>query len=104
MRRPARAGPHWVAVALGWAGATTAILVLGFIGYCAVTLPASGAGNSDAPSSAVAFTGTDGKVFAVRGVVKGDRVGIDRLPADLVHAVVAVEDRRFYWHLGIDLR
>ena len=93
-----------VLVGLGWAGAAAALPVLVFIGYCAVTVPVSGGRNADEPGPAIVFTAADGQVFAARGAVKGEKVEIDRLPADLVHAVIAIEDRRFYSHHGIDLR
>ncbi len=93
-----------VLVGLGWAGAATALLVFGFIGYCAVTLPVSGGRNADESGPAIVFTAVDGQVFAARGAARGEKVEIDRLPADLVHAVIAIEDRRFYSHHGIDLR
>ena len=93
-----------VLVGLGWTGAAAALLVLIFIGYCAVTFPVSGGGNADEPGPAIVFTAADGQVFAARGAAKGEKVEIDRLPADLVHAVIAIEDRRFYSHHGIDLR
>jgi 1A family penicillin-binding protein len=92
-----------VLVGLGWAGASAALLVLAFVGYCAVTLPVSGGGNADEAGPAMVFTAADGHVFAARGAAKGDKVEIDRLRADLVHAVIATEDRRFYSHHGIDL-
>ena len=93
-----------VLVGLGWAGAAAALPVLVFIGYCAVTVPVSGGRNADEPGPAIVFTAADGQVFAARGAAKGEKVEIDRLPADLVHAVIAIEDRRFYSHHGIDLR
>jgi 1A family penicillin-binding protein len=89
---------------LGWAGAAAVLLVLVFIGYCAVTLPVSGGRNTNEPGPAIVFTAAGGQVFANRGAAKGDKVEIDRLPADLVHAVILIEDRRFYSHHGIDLR
>src|SRR5205807_4305816 len=88
---------------LKWAGTAAALLALAFIGYCAFTLPVSGGRNSDEPGPAIVFTASGGQVFASRGTAKGDRIGIDALPADLVHAVIAIEDRRFYSHHGIDL-
>lgn len=36
-------------------------------------------------------------------VAREDYVPIQKMPPDLLHAVVAVEDRRFYEHHGIDL-
>lgn len=99
-----RTGTRSVLVGLGWAGAAAALLVLVFIGYCAVTLPASGGSTADETGPAIVFTAADGQVFAARGAAKGEKVEIDRLPADLVHALIAIEDRRFYSHHGIDLR
>src|SRR5690606_27643508 len=42
----------------------------------------------------------DGSVLAERG--GGPYVPIDLLPRHLIHAVLATEDRRFYWHWGVD--
>lgn len=46
----------------------------------------------------------DNRVIARRGASRGASLGVDELPAYLVDAVLAVEDRRFYGHSGIDLR
>src|SRR5438132_8630533 len=103
MRRPVRAGPRSVLVGLKWAGTAAALLVVTVIGYCAFILPVSGGGSTVELGFAIVFTAADGQVFASRGTPKGDRVAIDQLPPDLGHAVVAIEDRRFYSHHGIDL-
>jgi 1A family penicillin-binding protein len=79
-------------------------MVLVFIGYCVATLPVSGGSNADESGPAIVFTAADGQVFAARGAAKGDKLEFDQLPADLVHAVIAIEDRRFYSHHGIDFR
>ena len=81
-----------------------ALLVAGFLGYCAFTLPLAGGGIAEPTAAAIVLTAADGQVFAARGVSKGDRVTIDQLPPDLVHAFIAIEDRRFYAHHGIDIR
>src|SRR4051794_20105742 len=91
----------YAALAIGAAG----ILVLaGFIAYAAFTLPRSPAAASDLPSSAVIYATDAGEKFAVRGVYHGDPIQADKLPPYLAKAVVAIEDRRFYEHSGIDLR
>src|SRR5437763_16327227 len=72
--------------------------------YGHAALPVSGGSNAGEPGPAIVVTAADGRVFAARGAAKGDKVEIDRLPAELVHAVIAIEDRRFYSHHGIDLR
>jgi len=44
----------------------------------------------------------DGHVLAERGSFFGDEVRLDELPSYLPQAVMAIEDRRFYQHFGID--
>ncbi|WP_048863174.1 transglycosylase domain-containing protein, partial [Acidisphaera rubrifaciens] len=44
----------------------------------------------------------DGSVLATYGDVVGATVHLSDLPPALPAAVVAIEDRRFWWHLGID--
>jgi penicillin-binding protein 1A len=43
----------------------------------------------------------DGTILAERGFRRG-HVSLDALSPHLINAVLATEDRRFYWHLGID--
>ena len=56
------------------------------------------------PPSAIIFEGEDGGPFATRGILKGQGIAADHLPPLLAKAVVAIEDRRFYDHGGIDIR
>jgi penicillin-binding protein 1A len=44
----------------------------------------------------------NGEVIAERGTFFGDEVRLDELPAYVPQAVIAIEDRRFYSHFGID--
>lgn len=44
----------------------------------------------------------DGRQVAIYGNIKGEALGAEDFPPDLVHAVLAIEDRRFYSHFGID--
>ncbi|WP_421906366.1 transglycosylase domain-containing protein [Mameliella sp.] len=46
----------------------------------------------------------DGKVFALRGDQFGGAVTADTVSEHLKNAVVATEDRRFYWHFGVSPR
>jgi penicillin-binding protein 1A len=81
-----------------------ALPAVAFIGYCAFTLPLSGGLAAEPTPRAVSLTAGNGQVFATRGIARGDRVTTDQLPPDLVHAVIAIEDRRFYEHHGLDMR
>ncbi len=46
---------------------------------------------------------SNGEVLARRGAFKGDRVRVDELPDYLLRAVIAIEDRRFHSHFGVDV-
>ena len=60
--------------------------------------------SADLPSSATIYATDSGDKFAVRGAYRGDPIAADNLPPYLAEAVVAIEDRRFYEHYGIDPR
>jgi penicillin-binding protein 1A len=51
---------------------------------------------------AIEIVGLDGKTLATRGEMHGATVTLKDLPAYLPRAFIAIEDRRFYSHYGID--
>ncbi|HYE41825.1 MAG TPA: biosynthetic peptidoglycan transglycosylase, partial [Caulobacteraceae bacterium] len=50
------------------------------------------------------FVSADGKPFARKGFVKDEPVKASDLPDHVKDAFISIEDRRFYRHLGVDLR
>ena len=50
----------------------------------------------------IEITGLDGSVLATRGEMAGANVSLKDLPPYLPKAFIAIEDRRFYSHYGID--
>jgi len=52
---------------------------------------------------AVTFLDRYGQEVGRRGIMHDDSVSFDELPQNLIHAVVATEDRRFFEHFGIDV-
>src|SRR5262245_28531903 len=46
--------------------------------------------------------GQDGAILAEWATQRREIVSLDRVPETLVNAFVATEDRRFFWHGGID--
>ena len=50
----------------------------------------------------IQITGMDGSVIATRGEMPGANVSLKDLPPYLPKAFIAIEDRRFYSHFGID--
>ncbi|WP_328805801.1 PBP1A family penicillin-binding protein [Sabulicella rubraurantiaca] len=92
-----------VVLALGLVIALGSAVAL--VAWCLLALPVDGgmAAQPGANASLVLETGT-GDVFAARGTLRGDPIQADRLPQPLADAVVAIEDRRFRDHAGLDLR
>lgn len=87
---------------LGW-GTVAAVTILGAaLVWLLATLPLSrGEAASRAPS--LLLEDATGRVFASRGVFRGQRVELAALPPHVPAAVIAIEDRRFYRHFGLDL-
>ena len=77
---------------------------VGYLIFCVATLPHNGGLIVEPTPSALLVESNDGQLFATRGVFKGAKLSAGDLPPDLARAVVAIEDRRFYQHGGIDLR
>ena len=96
-RRP---GP-WRWVARG-AGAGIVLLVLA-IAWLAVTAPLSRSLKPPTPPS-ITLTADDGTPIARRGAIIGAPVDAATLPSHVTQAFLAIEDRRFYSHWGIDPR
>jgi 1A family penicillin-binding protein len=78
------------------------ILLFLIVGYSIATLPLEGGLKVDPTPSALVIEADNGETFATRGVFKGSKVTAADLPAHMTQAIVAIEDRRFYSHLGID--
>ncbi len=52
----------------------------------------------------ITIAARDGSLIAGYGDLYGARLGVNELPPELIQAVVAVEDRRFFEHRGVDFR
>jgi penicillin-binding protein 1A len=50
----------------------------------------------------ITLLAADGSVLAQSGDLYGNTLAVSELPPNLVHAVISIEDRRFYHHFGID--
>jgi penicillin-binding protein 1A len=83
------------------------VIWLGFIGagvvlWYARDLPDTSRLNEITRRPAVTLVAADGQILATYGDLYGTNVGLDQLPPYLPRAVMAIEDRRFYAHFGID--
>lgn len=52
--------------------------------------------------TSITIKAADGAEIMRYGEIRGNSVGIEDIPPHLIHAVIAIEDRRFYSHFGID--
>ncbi|WP_182086633.1 transglycosylase domain-containing protein [Aureimonas sp. ME7] len=80
-----------------WGG----IAGLGVIGYFAVKLPQEAWAIPDRPPN-VKIVSVSGDLLADRGTTGGEAVALDRISPYVPQAVMAIEDRRFYSHWGVD--
>jgi len=79
------------------------LLIGGWLVSIARDLPDTSGLEAVERTATITFLDHDGALIARRGSAHGHEVTIDELPPYLVDAVLAVEDRRFYSHPGIDV-
>ncbi|MBS3978338.1 MAG: penicillin-binding protein, partial [Rhodobacteraceae bacterium] len=90
---------------IAWRGSVIGGLILGgFVWYYFAQLPELEAVVDDRARGSVTMLDRTGEVFAWRGETFGGMVTAESVSPDLHDAVLATEDRRFYWHFGISPR
>jgi penicillin-binding protein 1A len=89
---------YWGAVLGLWAG----IAVAGVVVWVGAHLPAIQSLEIPKRPPTIQITGLDGSVLAMRGEMAGSNVSLKDLPSYLPKAFIAIEDRRFYSHYGVD--
>lgn len=99
-RRPALRHPGRIALAIGGVILALGVLVLAINLY---TMPLSPS-FQEPERSGFLIADAEGTVVATRGVTAGRPVALAEMPASLVNAVIAFEDRRFRDHWGVDPR
>ena len=87
-----------VLVAGIWAGLALGALVA----WYAIELPSLIEKPGFERKPAITLKDENGDVIARYGELKGVNVGVEELPSHTVYAVLAIEDRRFYQHFGLD--
>ena len=89
----------WLVILALWGG----IFAVFVLGWFAKDLPdITRAAKFDRRPS-ITILAADGSIVARYGETKGRSVTVSDVPSDLIHAVLATEDRRFYSHPGIDI-
>src|SRR4051812_36124048 len=89
---------YWGAVLGLWAG----IALIGVVVWVGAHLPAIQALEIPKRPPTIEITGLDGTVLTTRGEMPGANVSLKDLPPYLPKAFIAIEDRRFYSHYGVD--
>ncbi len=75
---------------------------LGVIGWVAAHLPPIQSLEVPKRPPSIQIVGLNGRVLATRGEMGGSAVPLRELPPFLPKAFLAIEDRRFYSHYGVD--
>ncbi|WP_417455045.1 transglycosylase domain-containing protein [Kiloniella sp.] len=89
----------WCSVLAIWG----TILLGGLVAYYAWDLPDVGGLDQVSRRPSVTLMSDDGIRLASYGDVYGDVLDVDEMSPYLSQAIIAIEDRRFYDHFGIDL-
>src|SRR6478672_10231928 len=75
---------------------------IGVIGWVAAHLPPIQSLEVPKRPPSIQIVGLNGRVLATRGEMGGSAVPLRELPPYLPRAFLAIEDRRFYSHYGVD--
>ena len=90
---------YWCCIFGLWGG----IALAGIIGYFYVQLPASNTWAVPERPANIQILAADGQLMSNRGQSGGEAVALRELPYYIPAALVAIEDRRFYEHFGVDI-
>src|SRR5437868_10491095 len=80
------------------------ILVLVVVAYIETTLPSVESIKEMTLAVPLRIFSSDGKLIGQFGEERRTPITLEQVPKNLINAVLATEDRRFYDHPGVDLR
>jgi len=103
---PARRFGAWFWISNGLSALIWALLLMtGIVGYFAYGLPnVEDVVATTRRQPIVTVRDINGDDIARVGTLYGDAISVEAMPPALPAAVIAVEDRRFYTHFGLDVR
>lgn len=97
-RSPLQAIIYWILVLGVWG----LIFLVAFFAVFAVDLPDTSRLYDVQRQPSVSYLDRSGALLAVRGSQYAPPVDLDRLPAYVPKAFIAIEDRWYYWHFGFN--
>jgi penicillin-binding protein 1A len=89
---------YWCFVLALWGG----IAAAGIVAWYGAKMPSATTWAIPDRSPNIKIVSVDGKLVANRGMTGGEAVGLHEMSPYIPQAVMAIEDRRFYSHFGID--
>jgi penicillin-binding protein 1A len=89
---------YWSFVLAIWGG----IAAAGVVVYYGAQMPAATTWSIPDRSPNIRIVSVDGRLLANRGMTGGEAIGLHEMSPYIPQAVMAIEDRRFYSHFGID--
>lgn len=89
---------YWCFVLAIWCG----IGVAGLIGYYASQMPSASSWSIPERPPNMKIVSVEGTVIANRGATGGEALPLEEISPYIPQAVMAIEDRRFYSHFGVD--
>jgi len=97
--KPKRTWPYALALLVAWGAIAGTILFFHWVSE----LPDTNNLLLKGPSRDITLVDAHGRLIARRGLTQGAMVAANELPAYVPDAFIAIEDRRFRDHIGIDL-
>lgn len=91
------------AIWAGWTAGAMSVAVIGFMMFVFMGMPSTDALWDARESPSITIQDRYGRVLLREGAQNAPPVNIDALPPHVAQAVIAIEDRRFYDHMGVDL-
>jgi penicillin-binding protein 1A len=103
--KPPSALRKWIKRAFVWGGALAVLglIFLGFaVGFAASSIPSYAALQATQPGQTIVVRARDGRELVELGPSFGEWLDYAQIPENMKNAMVAVEDKRFHSHFGVD--
>lgn len=91
------------AIWMGWAAGGVMAGVVGFMMFVFMGMPSTNDLWEAKQNPSITIQDRYGRVLLREGAQNAPPVNIDALPPHVAQAVIAIEDRRFYEHMGVDI-